>query len=70
MKITFRPLVAIILICSTFFMNYKLAQVGVPDEIILLMSLAFVLLFPWKTFVLESESKENTTSEGKKDENN
>lgn len=55
MKIKFRPLVLILLILSTFFMNYKLSQVGVPDEIILLMSVAYVLLFPWKSFIIEQE---------------
>lgn len=57
MKISFNPLAGICLFSSTFFMNYKLYQVGVPDALVLLISVAYCLLFPWKLFSISKEGE-------------
>lgn len=46
----FNPFAATVLILSVFFMNYKLSEVGVPDAIVIAMSIAYYFLFPWRPF--------------------
>lgn len=62
MKIKFNLLAMMFIIGTTLFMNYKLSQVGVPDELILAISLAYTILFPWRILTIkEGEDDDKTT---------
>ncbi len=62
MKIKFNLLAMMFIISTTLFMNYKLSQVGVPDELILAISLAYTILFPWRILTIkEGEDDDKTT---------
>ncbi len=58
----FHPLAATFLVTSLFFMNYKLGQVGVPDAVVLGISLAYCILFPWKMFTITKEGENKDAS--------
>lgn len=62
MKIKLNLLAMMFIISTTLFMNYKLSQVGVPDELILAISLAYTILFPWRILTIkEGEDDDKTT---------
>lgn len=58
----FNPFAATFLVSSLFFMNYKLSQVGVPDAMVLGISLAYCLLFPWKILTPTEKGDSDETS--------
>jgi len=62
MKIKFNLLAMMFIISTTLFMNYKLSQVGVPDELILAISLAYTILFPWRILTIKEGEDDDKTS--------
>lgn len=63
MKVKFKPLNMALMFVSCLFINYKLASVGVPDAYIVTFGILYGLLFPWRSFVIEPESKEDSSNE-------
>jgi len=62
MKIKLNLLAMMFIISTTLFMNYKLSQVGVPDELILAISLAYTILFPWRILTIKEGEDDDQTS--------
>lgn len=62
MKIKLNLLAMMFIISTTLFMNYKLSQVGVPDELILALSLAYTILFPWRILTIKEGEDDDKTS--------
>ncbi len=62
MKIKFNLLAMMFIISTTLFMNYKLSQVDVPDELILAISLAYTILFPWRILTIKEGEDDDKTS--------
>lgn len=46
----FNPFAGTALVLTCFYMNYQLTSVGVPDAIVIIMSIAYYFLFPWRPF--------------------
>lgn len=55
MKTSFNFFAFLFLFITVSYMNYKLSQVGVPDALILILSISYMLLFPWRMFTIEKE---------------
>ena len=62
MKTKFHIVPFILIMTTTLFMNYKLASVGVPDGIVIAISVAYVFLFPWKCVSVEEVKDEGDNS--------
>jgi len=64
MKLKFNLLTFVLLVSSLMFINYNLTRVGVPDALVLCISIAYCILFPWRTFtVIEEKGNERNETD-------
>lgn len=55
MTVKYKPLNLILMFATCWYMNYKLQEVGVPDGVIIFLSIAWAFLFPLRFMTVEEE---------------
>lgn len=52
MRIKFNPIPLILQVVSCYYLVYKLQSVGVPDWLVMSVSIPYSIFFPWKSITV------------------